>query len=1120
MKKLSTIILISAIAVSALFGQLFASPASQAIVTPNNQLEKLVTQLEDKFNVSITVDSDALSEKLINSYDEIENSSSIDKALDLLTEGTNLKAEKLRDDYYVIKKQNSNKDKIPDGDTLSVVTNGKRTITGIITDKGDSFPMPGVSVVIKGTTIGTVSNVEGFFSIEVGPKDKVLTVSFMGMKTINKNIEGISVLALEMEEDAFGLDEIIIAGVAAATPKKNLTISVAKIDGDLLQEAYASSPATAMQGKVSGVTVVQAGGQPGAGASIRLRGSTSLNGSQKPLIILDGVIINTNLADISVDNIASMDVVKGAAAAALYGSRAGNGVIVITTKRGATEIPGTTTVQIRQEIGTQEVAKYIDQATHQPYELADDWQDFSTFTKYAGVTYDDAGNPTGGNRILTENQYADQDYSRLIDHQREFFKKGIYAATFASVMGNTNKTNFLIGYEYNRQQGVIFETDGYKRNNFRINLDHKLSDKIKLSTSNLFIKTQEDNPGSNTSFYNLLYVSPDIDLYAPNANGTPYKILPDPWSVAENPLYPLANRTRTAKRTSVIGNFQGTYDAAQWVSLVAKYTYEYRNKSWNTYTPKGYLAGAGSTIGGSIYMQNYNEFNQNLQFTGNFNKQFNDFTAKLKLSYLYENSTWNNFSVLGKDFLVSGVPQLENTDPELASINSYEGKIIAINYFGIVDVDYKDKYLLSALYRYDGSSLFGENARWNPYYRFSLGYRITEDFEIPGIQELKIRASLGTSGLRPGFSWQYETWEISNGVLSKKTLGNKNLKPSETTEFEIGLNVDFLSRFSFVFTYSESSTEDAFALAPLPSHLGFPSQWQNVGTLASRVFEATLDVNIVDKKNFSWDVFVNYDNIRQKITKLNIPEYNTGPRNTFLFKQGETFGIMYGYEWVNSLEVMANQLPTGETIADYEINNEGYVIHTGTEGTPEEKAIKLDVDGDGTPDKVVIGDGNPAFNMNLGSTINFHNFSLFFLMSWKSGGDVYNYSYQYTFRDLRALEIDQFGKPEDQKKSITYYSNFYDGTGINSYFVEDASFLKFRELSLYYTFDEKQLSGVFGGFFKGVKIGFQGRNLLTISNYRGYDPEVATGDDATNFPFDDFGYPNFRTYTGSIQLTF
>jgi len=1120
MKKLSTIILISAIALSGIFGSLVASPADQGILNPDNQLETLVSQLEDKFNVSITVDEDALAEKLTNSFSQIEESATIDQALDLLTEGTSLKAEKLRSDYYVIKRQKIIQKNNVKSDTLKLIQEQKRTISGTIIDKDDSFPMPGVTVLIKGTTIGTVTNLEGFYSIEVGSKDKELVVSFIGMKTITKNIEGVSDLNFEMENDAFGLDEIIIAGVAAATPKKNLTISVSKVDGDLLKEAHASSSATALQGKVAGVTVVQANGQPGSGASIRLRGSTSLNGNQNPMIIIDGIIVNTNLADISIDNIASMDVVKGAAAAALYGSRAGNGVIVITTKRGATDMPGTTTVKIRQEIGTQEVSKYIKQATHQPYELADDWQDYHTFTKYAGVEYDEDGNPTGGSRVLTENEYADQDYARDINHQKDFFKKGIYAATFASVSGNSNKTNFLIGYEHNRQQGVVFETEGYKRDNFRINIDHKLSDKFKVSSSNLFIKTTEDNPGSNTSFYNLLYVTPDINLYALNANGTPYKILPDPWSVAENPLYPLANRHKTAKRTSAIGNIIGTYDVTQWASIIAKYTYEFRNKSWSTYTPKGYLAGGGNTVGGSLYKRSYNEFNQNFQLTANLNKQINDFTTKLKLSYLYENSSWENFWVLGKDFIVADLPQLDNCTDSLTSMSSYEGSVLAINYFGIVDIDYKDKYLFSALYRYDGSSLFGKNARWNPYYRFSLGYRITEDFIIPGVDELKIRGSIGTSGLRPGFSWQYETWDIVDGALIKSTLGNTNLKPSETKEMEIGLNIDFLKHFSFTFTYSQSETEDAFALAPLPSHLGFPSQWKNVGTLASTVYEATLDVNIIDKRKFSWSMFVNYDNIRQKITKLNVPEYNTGPRGTFLYKEGETFGIMYGYDWVRSLDVMENQLQPGETIADYELNDEGYVISAGTQGTPAEKAIKLDTDGNNSPDKVIIGDGNPDFNMNMGNTINFHNFTLFFLMSWKNGGDIYNATYQYTFRDLRALEIDQFGKPEDQKKSISYYSNFYDGTSVNSYFIENASFLKFREVSLYYTFDEEQLSRIFGGFIKGIKVGFQGRNLFTITNYRGYDPEVASTSDATNFAYDNFGYPNFRTYTGSIQLTF
>jgi len=425
------------------------------------------------------------------------------------------------------------------------------------------------------------------------------------------------------------------------------------------------------------------------------------------------------------------------------------------------------------------------------------------------------------------------------------------------------------------------------------------------------------------------------------------------------------------------------------------------------------------------------------------------------------------------------------------------------------------------LFRYDGSSLFGENVRWNPYYRFSIGWRITEDFQIPGIDEFKIRASICTSGQRPGYSWQYETWDINGGNASPSTLGNKDLRPSKTTEFETGFNIDFLNMFSLVFTYSQSETEDAFALAPLPSHMGgFPDQWQNIGTLSSRVFEAALNMNLIQNKNVNWTAFVNYDNIRQRVEKLNMPEYTTGPRNAFFVKEGETFGVMYGYKWVTSLEDMQNQLPDGYAIEDYVINSDGFVIHAGTEGTKDEAAIKLDSDNDGVANKVEIGNGNPNFQLSIGNTLEAYNFTLYFLLNWKSGGDIYNYSYQYTFRDQRAIEYDQAGKPDSEKKSVYYYDNFYDGTGINSYFVEDGSYLKLREVSLYYTFDKRQLNGFLGGLFEEVRIGFQSRNVLTFTNYRGYDPEVASGTDLTNFPFDNFGYPNYRTYTGSIQLNF
>jgi len=1088
------------------------------------ELEKIIKTMQDKYKVSITLDADAVSlssgmdEKLKTDSDLILKSDDIEGALQKLTEGTDLQFEKLRNDYYIIKAKKETIKTNPEKKNPS--DEGEKIIKGKVSQKSDGSTIPGVNVYVKGTTIGVATSSEGFYEIRVPVTATTLVYSFLGFKNVEVSINNQNTIDVELSEDVFGLEEIIVAGVASETPRKNLSVSVTKVDSKLINEVPSYSAAGALQGKVAGVNIISANGLPGSGSSIRIRGSSSLVGDQRPMVMLDGNILYTNLADINTDDIESIEVVKGAAAAALYGSKAGNGVIVINTKRGK----GTdrSSVVFRQEVGFQQLAKQIKLAEHHPYKLADDWQDYP-YTRYDGIWYNDEGYPLSGNRILvnSDKSYADQPYSKIINQQDEFFTQGLFNTTYLAFSGSSAKSNFMISYERNRQEGILIETEGYTRNNLKLNLDHNLSNKIKISTSNLFLNTFSDNPGSNSTFNDLLFIGPDVDLTVPNDDGTDYLITPDPWSIAENPLYPLKYRERTTKRMSFIGNVQANWDIVEGLKFDMKYTYEYRNVQYNTYTPKGYLSDKPTYLLGSLYKESYYEFDQNFQATLNYNKQIKDFTGKLKLSYLYENSDYNDFSVTGNEFAVADVPQLDWTDPTKATLGSYEGKIVAINYIGIVDLDYKDKYLFSLQYRIDGSSLFGEDSRWHPFFRVSGGYRITEDFKIPGIQELKIRSAYGGSGQRPGFNNQYETLGGTSGYFVPGIMGNKNLSPSITKEFEIGLDMEFLSHYYFEFIYSNANTDGAIRLAPVPSQTGYSQQWQNVGDINSQVFEATLGAKFFQNRKFKWDINLVFDKVSQEITHLiNVPPYNTGPYNAFYFREGETFAIMYGYEWLTSLDQMAEQLPDGKTISDYQINSDGYVIPAGTEGTNLEIPVILDSDNDGLADKVQIGDGNPRFNLSLGNTMNYKRFTLYFLLSWKNGGDVYNYTRQYTFRDLRAEEFDQSGKAESEKKTINYYSTFYKNTEINSYFVEDGSYLKLREASLYYTFDKDQLSSLTKDLIKSIRIGIQARNIFTITNYSGYDPEVASGADLSNYPFDDFGYPNFRTFSASLQLNF
>ncbi|MEA3444242.1 MAG: SusC/RagA family TonB-linked outer membrane protein, partial [Bacteroidota bacterium] len=950
-------------------------------------LSDAIKQIETKFDVSITFE---VKENFDISHEELKkvlSKKNITLALDKLLEKKNLNYKKLNDDFYVIfqKKKKTNKEpkKPQKQDEPEKVIKGK-----VVDKNGEALAFANVVAGNK-RDVYTITDINGEFEIRLPENVKELLVSYVGFKTQIVKINNIksNTLYITLEEDVFGLEEIIVSGVAANTPTKKLTVTIAKVKASEIEDVPPVSAAQSLQGKVSGVVVKSAFGLPGSGANIRLRGSTSLIGNQSPLIMVDGIMVQTSLADINVDDIESIEVVKGAAAASLYGSKAGNGVIVIQTKRG-NELKDGFKVVVRNEFGRSQLPDQIQMATHHPYKLADDADEF-TYTKYDNVDYDDEGNIIGGNQILTDSAYADQPYATLRNHQKDFFKKGNYYTNYVSLARKSGKTNLFMSFENHNNEGVVFATDGYSRQNFRFNADTRVGKYIKLSMSNLIMNSSSDKPGSSSSFFDLLFINPDVDLSAPNDDGSPYNILPDPWSIEENPLYPLYYRERLADRNSIMTNVNGTFSPIYWFNVQVKYTYEILNKNWNTYTPKGYLYDGESSIGGKIFKEQYTSKFQTFQTTANFNKMINNFTIKSKLSYMQEDQAYYDFWITGKDFVATGVPQLSNTDPTLASMNSYEGIIRAKNIFAITDIDYKSKYMISALYRYDGSSLFGEFARWNPYFRIAGAYRISEDINIPFFQELKIRSAYGTSGQRPGFSYQYETWDVASGMLSKEQLGNKNLKPSESKEAEIALDAQFLNNFTFTASYSKTQTDDAFALAPLASHLGgYTKQWRNVGSIISSSLEFSLGWMAINRNDKKLSFRLNYDKIQQEVGKLNIPEYRTGPKNAYLVSEGEIFGIVYGYKWLTSLEQMESQIPEGKSIDDYIINSDGYIIEAGTEGSTLEAPIAYDKDNDNAPDKVVIANGNPDFNLSLSTRFNFRAFTFYMLWDWRKGSEV------------------------------------------------------------------------------------------------------------------------------------
>jgi hypothetical protein len=438
----------------------------------------------------------------------------------------------------------------------------------------------------------------------------------------------------------------------------------------------------------------------------------------------------------------------------------------------------------------------------------------------------------------------------------------------------------------------------------------------------------------------------------------------------------------------------------------------------------------------------------------------------------------------------------------------------------------KDRYTLDGLYRRDGSSLFGPDARWSNFYRIAGAYRLTQDFHIPGVDELKIHAARGTAGLRPAYIDQYETYTISGGQFTKATLGNKNLKPAVLAENEYGIDGQFLGRFSAELTYADRTTKDAFLQVPLSAAAsgGFTSQWQNAASIGSKTLEGQLQTRVLDKSKISWDVTLTGDHTTQKILSMNRAPFrvsadNAQGQNVFWYQAGQPLGIIYGTKFVKSFAQLKDNPANASAVeSDYVVNPLGYLVKKSLRGTASEMPIAY-VDPKGNS-SFVLGDVNPKLNYGFSNDIRLASFNIHALFDGQAGGKIYNFTKQWMFQDLRSGDMDQSGKAADQKVAEGFYSaGLYNGLNASDYFVENGSYIKLRELSVAYNVSSKLLPKIGLGRAQGLKLALIGRNLYTWTKYSGFDPDVTSGSDF-NYRIDGFKYPAFRTITGQVEVQF
>lgn len=1002
------------------------------------------------------------------------------------------------------------------------------SVSGTVTDAITGEELPGVNVVLEELQRGAPTNVDGEYEITNIPAGTyTLSVSYIGFTryTTQIQVENSPVTQnVALDQDILGLEEVVVTGVGSGTQTRKLGFSVAKVSGTNLEEVPATNLGSALQAKVPGVTIVKASGDPSAAASIRLRGSTSINGDQQPLIIIDGVITDGSLADINMQDVESIEIVKGAAGSSLYGSLAGNGVIQIITKRASRSIDRPS-VTVRSEYGFSEIAREFPTTTKHP------WVNDATLT--ADGRFVDSWPGYG---TYDADRVFDNDYPVLYDNTEAIYTGQPYNTNYVNIANSSGNFNYFASFEDMLQSGVVKNLKEYKRQSFRLNADYLYDEKFKLAFSGSYVNTEypdidEQGQGSNF-FYSALSAPPAIDFTERNPDGS-FTNNPTGYSLGsneQNPLYVAENFQDDRNRERYIVGINMVYNVTDWLSLNARQSIDKRYQLNTTSTPVGYQTPTPSTAFNNGYegRRTIEQTTAISELWAASNFQVDDFNINLIAKYLYEDRDYERYDFSGYRYSVSGIRSFGALDASTFSIGSLIQEEKVENLILDATFDYQDKIILGGMIRNDGSSSFGEDERYNVYYRGSFAYRISEDIEINNVDELKIRASYGTSGNRPPFQAQYETYTAGSTVLLPNILGNTEIKPSIVAELELGVDVAFLRKFNFVANYAVSNVTNDYLLVPLAGTSPFAAQWQNVGEIENKTFELGLSGNLVNTRDMQAGFNLSFSTTEQTVTDLGelapFTRSAGGAIDLFRFEAGVPYGAMYGNKFITSVDqltvvdgVVVN-IPGGFTPGDFTVNSLGHVVLSANRGTADERPMYL-VDENGDPEVTNIGSTQPDFQLGASGNFNYKNFGVFMVWDWAQGGEVYNYTRQLLYNRNTHRDLETYTQDGFDPQYLLAIDGLYNGSEAISHFVEDASYLKLRELSVSYTLTNETL-GALGEYLRDVKISVVGRNLLTFTEYTGYDPEVALRTNATNFRLDEFAYPNFRTYSASLQVRF
>ena len=1032
----------------------------------------------------------------------------------------------------------------------------KQIVTGVITDQAGQG-MPGVNVLLKGTTVGVTTDSDGNFSIEAGADD-VLVFSFIGYKTQEVPVGSQTKFKVALSEDVETLQEVVVVGYGEMR-RADMSAAQTSIKAADLQKTVNTTIEQAIQGRAAGVYVTQNSGQPGGGISVNIRGISTINGATDPLYVIDGVQIqsttnvnygstsSTNpLAGINPADIESVEILQGPNATAIYGSRGTNGVVLITTKRGRA---GETKITYDFLYSNQQTPKTL------PV------MNLSEYARMVGEIY-----TYQGREIPTE--YSNP--SLLGDGtnwQKALFKTAALQKHQIGVSGGSEKTTFYLSGEYFNQDGIAIGSS-FKRGSVRLNLDNQTRKWLKLSTNLNFNQTNEGISATQESVIsNALALAPNIPVKNPDGtwggadatNGS---------SVQFTPLNPVAISSliqNNLKRNGFLGGFNVEVTPVKGLLVKSSMNTNIGSSRQDYFIPTYRLGDKiNNTANLSVTSANtfYWNWNQLIQY--NFKLGNHDFGVMA--SHEAQKSTWKNLSASKSGFVTNSIPDLEIGDDKTATAGGGQSIWGMESYLGRLNYNYKDKYYIQGAFRADGSVNFGANNKWGYFPSVSAAWRITQEpfmQSLSFINELKLRLETGVTGNQGGTSYygplkSYSTQWGSGFLLSR--YGNDNLKWEETKTNNIGFNISVLeNRIQLEGDFYIKKTDNLLMTAPLPDYLGTNGEGSitpppiNVGSMQNKGWAFSLTTINIDRGGLKWTSNFNISGFKAKVTKFysqtafidRTPWYvgDTGSGNNWDQRSsiGQAPWLFQGYLYDGLFQSVADA-----TNSPRPVDNSGNKYPVDPNNIYVGDIKYKDLNGDGiidVNDRTNIGNPWPKFILGFSNTISYKGFDLSILITGVYGNDVYNLL-RYNNTNPNNINLGRnlmsealgYAKVVQDDNGEAHLSNpdaYIPRIGSNvngnrlrftDQFVEDGSYIRFKNVSLTYHVPTSFLNRQ--SVVHGARVTVGAQNLFTLTHYKGYDPEVGAyvGQNASSTDQSiglDYGrYPLTRVYTFSIGFDF